>query len=563
MVNSKSKYSFKRRLYSLLSLGLSPENILIGILVLVFILFILYPISRVIITSFYQSGTFTLKHYKDLLQPSNLILIKNSLFVATLSSILATFFALCIALHTYFQTKKIADLIYRALMITMISPPFISALALIMLFGRRGLITHGLLGLSVNPYGWQGIVLLQTLSGISLASIILITALNNVDIRLILASRDLGATPFQTLVKAIIPTISPSIISVLFLQFTMNIADFTTPIIIGGRYRVLATEAYMRVYARGDLGGAAAMTVLLIPPAILAFYFYKNNISKKSTLSERSKVSIGNELNFKLPLVLRIFIGTITVIFFFFMCLKYANIFLSAVTVNTTSGLEFTLMHIHAFQKRNAVALYRTLRMAIISGLLASTLGILLSYYTHRRGLKWMKPIEFIASLPYIIPGIFFGLGYIIAFHTGPIVLTGTTIILILNCTFRHVSVGNKAANAAFENLDKKLELAASDLGASKLKMITTVIFPLLKTTFLLSFINTFTACMTTVGPLIFLVTPRNVVSSVLMFNDINNGRYGAGAVTGSILIIITVSVNLIAIKLLTKERNREHVTRN
>ena len=76
-------------------------------------------------------------------------------------------------------------------MLTMISPPFVSALALIMLFGRRGLITHGILGLSVNPYGWQGIVLLQVIGTLSFASIMLIGAFENVDVRQIMASRDL------------------------------------------------------------------------------------------------------------------------------------------------------------------------------------------------------------------------------------------------------------------------------------------------------------------------------------------------------------------------------------
>lgn len=169
--------------------------------------------------------------------------------------------------------------------------------------------------------------------------------------------------------------------------------------------------------------------------------------------------------------------------------------------------------------------------------------------------MKGFGILEFIGSIPYIIPGIFFGLAYIVAFHRGPISLTGTLAILILNCAFRHVSVGNKAANAAFENLDHKIEWASYDLGASKIRSLLTVTFPILRPTLLVSFINGFTACMTTVGPLLLLVSPRNLVTSVLMFNEINSGRYGQGAVMGSALILITFSVNLIAIRLLSTER--------
>ena len=543
-----------------LSFDVLIDRIMLFLVVGSLLLFILYPIFMVISTSVYRHGVFSLDNYRDLLSPGNLKLIKNSLFVSTLSSVLGTFLALCIALYTFLQKERIGALIYRLLMTTLISPPFVSALALIMLFGRRGLITYNLLGLSVNPYGWQGIVLLQTLGLISLAAIMLISALNAIDKRLLLASRDLGASALQTLHRVILPSIYPAILSVLFLLFTINMADFGTPIIIGGKFKVLATEAYMTIFSAADLGKAAAMSVLLIPPAIIAFYFYRKNLEKNNSLADGVKALGGEGLDFRLPLFIRIALGTITGLFFFLMLLKYGNIFLSAVTINVSGKLTFTWKHIEAFQFAYLPAVYRSLSMAVIAGILASVIGILLSYYTHRRQLPLMKPIEFIASLPYIIPGIFFGLGYIVGFNNHPLLLTGTTAILVLNCTFRHISVGNKAANAAFENLDRRLEMAARDLGASPVRILTTVIFPLLKSTFLLSFINTFTACMTTVGAIIFLVSPRNVVASVLMFKDITNGHYGLGAVVASVLIIVTVAVNLVAIKYLGREGGKPYV---
>ena len=103
----------------------------------------------------------------------------------------------------------------------------------------------------------------------------LIAAINEIDQRHILASRDLGATSFETLKNILIPGIFPTILAVLFLNFTMILSDFGTPIIIGGEFKILATETYMTIFCSGDLGEVAAMSVLLIPPAIVAFTFYK------------------------------------------------------------------------------------------------------------------------------------------------------------------------------------------------------------------------------------------------------------------------------------------------
>jgi iron(III) transport system permease protein len=509
----------------------------------------------VISTSFKSKGIFTFINYKTLLNKENIKLIKNSLFISTLSSTFGTFFALCIAIFTFLQKDRLKEIIYRGLMISMISPPFVSALALIMLFGRRGLITHTLLGLSVNPYGWQGIVLLQTIGGISLGAIMLISTLGSIDQRQILASRDLGATPFETLRNIILPAAFPGIMSVLFLQFTVNLADFGTPIIIGGRYKVLATETYMKIFSAAELGQASAMSVLLIPPAIIAFYFYRKNMSRVGNSSDGVKSVGGDSTGFELPFIIKFILAIVTGVFFILMILKYGNIFLSAVSINSSGKLMFTLKHLKKVTGGHMPSLYRSLIFSITAGIISSVLGILLSYYTHRRKVPFMKYMEFVSSLPYIIPGIFFGLGYVVAFNNKPLLLTGTTAIVILNSTFRHISVANKATNAAFTNIDLKIEDAARDLGASRFRILLNIIFPLLKPAFLTSFINTFTACMTTVGAIIFLVSPRNLVSSIVMFKDISNGQYGLGAVMASFLIIITISVNLVAIKLLSRKR--------
>lgn len=520
-------------------------------------LFILYPIIGLLLRSLTEEGTWSLYHYRDLLGGRNLELIRNSVFVATLSSVITTMLSFFVGLYAHFNSQRIRKLIYHGLMMTMISPPFISAIGLITLFGRRGLISYGIFGATLNPYGWHGIVLLQSISGISLSAMFIMVGLSQIDSRMILASRDLGANPWETIRKVILPSMMPTILSVLFLQFTINISDFITPIIVGGRFNVLATESYLRVYAQANLNGAAAMTVLLLPPALMAFYFYRRNLQRSNTLSERLKVLDMKALNFRLPPMVRWISAAITIIFFIIMVVQYGNIFLTAVSRNQSGNLVFTLDYLNFFQSRHFDALMRTIYMSVIAGLISTVLGLLLSYYHRRRKIPGMGVIEFIGSLPYIIPGIFFGLAYIVVFHSGPISMTATLTILILNCTFRYVSVGNKAANAAFENIDKKLEWASYDLGTSKLRTLFTVIFPLLRPTFLVSFINAFTASMTTVGPLMLLVSPRNLVISVLMFNEINSGRYGQGAVMGVAIIVITFMVNLITIYLMTREERK------
>ena len=535
------------------------DRCLLLAVVLSICIFVLYPIFSVFRMSLFDNGEFTLKYYHDILSRSNLILIRNSMWVTILSSSFTTLFSFIIALYVFISSPRKRYFMRSALMLTMISPPFVSALALIMLFGRRGLITYGILGLSVNPYGWQGIVILQTISGISFAALMLSGTLQNIDIRQIMASRDLGANPLQTLRNIVVPAAWPGILSVFFILFTMNLADFGTPIIIGGRYKVLATEAYLQMLSSSSLGKPAAISMLMIPPAIAAFYFYRKNISKAGNSSDGSKLSSSEDYVYELPGYIKNVLLAVVVIFFAIMILKYSNIFLSTVSNTATGKIRFTSKYIMDLPKGKIESFWRSIIYSATAGAIASFVGVLLSYYTHRRGLRGMKIVEFAASLPYIIPGTFFGLGYVAAFSSQPFLLRGTAWIIIFNFAFRQISVSNKSANAEFDTIDRKIELAARDLGASNLQVLFGIIIPMLRSTFLTCFITTFTASMTAVGAVVFLISPGTNVASVEMFQSIENGLYGVGSVQAVMIIAVTVTVNIIAMFLLDGKRGRKN----
>src|SRR5690625_6950459 len=66
------------------------------------------------------------------------------------------------------RTKSAISKVYRGLsLLPMVAPPFIFSLSLIILFGRRGVITeilNDLFGLQFSIYGFWGVVIAQVLS---------------------------------------------------------------------------------------------------------------------------------------------------------------------------------------------------------------------------------------------------------------------------------------------------------------------------------------------------------------------------------------------------------------
>jgi iron(III) transport system permease protein len=512
------------------------------------ILFCLYPILKIIGTSFFVEEKFSLKLYDNIFI-QNWGLLKNTIFTSVLSAGGSTLIAGTLAFYIIFSKSWRGKFLYYFLLMTMISPPFVFGLSCITLFGRRGLITYRLLGMSLNPYGWTGIVFLQMLGEISFAAFLMTESLRGLDNKLILASRSLGASSWETIKRIVFPFSLTGIWGVFFIIFTKNIADFGTPIIMGGRYSTLATEAYLTVIGKGEMAKASAMTTLLLIPALGAFFLYRKNLEKNSGMVSEGKGGGNFEFSLELPIILKLFLGTMALTFFIIMALQYGAICISGFYNYTTRGFEFTTEHLERFWLGKYETFVRSIVYSLIAATFSAAVGILLSYFTERRGILGMKGIEFCASLPYILPGTFFGLGYILAFNKAPLSLTGTAAIVVLNCVFRQVSIGSKAGNALFSRIDRNLEKAAQDLGASQGKIMTDIMLPLVKPAFTAAFVNGFTTTMTTTGSIIFLISPGASVATIEMFNTIRDGDYGLAAIIALAIIFVTFFVNIIAIR--------------
>lgn len=509
------------------------------------LIFILWPITEVLVKSFFPDNKFSFEMYRDIFT-NDRKLIYNSLFISTLSTIGTIVISTIIAIYATFSNRKIKNIISAILMMTMISPPFVSSLSYIILFGRRGLVTHRLLGLSFSPYGWQGIMMMQIAGNVSIAALLIIGIMSTIDRNLINASLDLGESPASTIKKVVLPLAKPGIVAASFLTFVKSIADFGTPIIIGGKFNVLATEAYLSVIGRGNFPRAAAISVLILIPSLFIFQIYRYHMDSSQLLSTSgAKIQNNDYYGFNMGKPLTIFVGLITFLFLSFLVIQYIVIFLSAISDFRTGKLIFTTEYIKSVRASLMPSFFRSIRYSFIAGILTSMIGLLLSYYVERRNLKIGKTIDFISTLPYIMPGPFFGIAYILAFNGHPLALTGTGIIVVLNCIFRQIPISTKAASASLKNISMELEYAARDLGSSNLKVIFGVVMPLLKPAFLVSFINTFTATMTTVGAIIFLITPSTRVATVEMFNVLRDGKYGLASVLACMLIFTTLIINV------------------
>lgn len=522
------------------------DKLLLFVLLGSICLFILYPIVCIIMRSFEDGDGFSLAAYREVWQRYGTSLW-NSLWTGCVTAVLCTVLSVATALTISTSRGIVKTLLMGVILITMVSPPFVSSLAYIQLYGRRGWITYRLLGLSWDPYNCWGIIFTQSISFVPMNALFLCGILEKIDTASLYSARDLGAKQGAILRDVVLPLIRPGILVTLLLCFIRSIADFGTPTIVGGRFATLASEIYIQLIGYSNLERASAMNVMLMIPAVGAFFLYRHLLQKSDALnSSRGKQG---SLDIKLSRCGAAGIGAavISTVFFIMMVLQYVCIFLLGFLKSKKGVYSFTLQHLEKLLRYDGTMMIRSVVYALIVALAGTLFAMFFAYYTDRRRVPLRRFFDCVATFPYMIPGTCFGIGYILAFNHEPMKLTGTAIIVILNMLFKQLPTTTKLCSAALTQIPRSLEWSARDLGGSKLTVLKDVILPGMRPAFLSCFAYNFSSGMTTAGAILFLINPGKKLAVFKLFDSVYKGEYAEASLIATVIIVIVLAVEGLA----------------
>lgn len=503
-------------------------------------IFIVLPLYEVLKQSFLSlDGNFSVEAYINAFtSSSNFQAIKNTLFLATVSGILATIVGFIFAYadgYINLKTKKLFNIIA---LLPMISPPFAISLSIIYLFGSRGLITYSLLGLrDFDIYGLPGLILVQTLSFFPLAYLLLNGVLKTIDPSMEEASQNLGGSRWDTFSKVTFPLTKPALANAFLLVFIKSIADFGNPTAIGGGYNTLAVQIYQQAIGNYNMAGAAALSIILLNISLLLFIISKYYLDKKSYITVTGKTAkervLISERHIKLPI--EIFCMGASVIIIMLYALIPIGSFVKLWGINYT----FTLDHyIYAFSIGKKAIIDTTVFSAIAAPI-TGILGMIIAYLIVRKRFLGRNFIDFTSVIGIAIPGTVIGIGYILAFNSQPFVLTGTAAIIVIAFISRTIPIGIKSGVNTLQQIDPSIEEAAQDLGAGSFKVFSTITLPMIKSAFLGGLIYSFIKSMTALSAVIFLISARYRLLTIVVLDQVEVGRFGTASAFSTILIII------------------------
>jgi iron(III) transport system permease protein len=474
-------------------------TIFIGLLLCFFMLF---PLAAILKLSFFKGGefglaNFTLANFQKYFTTSyTLNALWHSLYVSVATTIIVTIIVFFFAYAMTRTTIAAKPFFRNVIMMPLVAPSIVQALALIYLFGRNGLITAHLLKTDWNIYGATGIIISEVLYCLPHAFVILFTTLSAVDIRLDEAAESLGATPFKVFTRITLPSAKYGIFSAAALTFNLTITDFGNPVVIGADYNVLATEIYAF-----DLG--ATISIILLVPSLMAFML-NYYISRKtfSMISGAAKPVIPPSRPLK-KISYTMYCSLVT----FAIFLVFATVIIGSFVKIWPYDWTLTLDHYSFPSIAGYSAIWTSVWVSLIVGIAGSFLTLVAGYVMETRKPFFKQSIYLLSVMPAAIPGLVMGLGYILAFNKPYYLFYGTPWIIVINIVICNFTLGILSSISNLRNIDSSIEEASISLGGDTLRTFFRIIFPLSRVAFFQNFVYFFMRSMTTISAVIFLVS--------------------------------------------------------
>jgi len=510
-------------------------------------LFFLLPLVKVLGASILDSTAshFTLQNYTDMLSdPFYLEGLANSLMIAAAASALAVVvgvpFAFCLA-----RLPVGGEAVLLALAaLPLVLPSFVSAYALVLMLGRAGIVTHLLHAIGIpfrSIYGDGGIIAVYVLTLYPYVVMPTLAAFKAVDVSMEEAAQNLGAPPARMLRTVMLPLVLPSILAGALLVFIEALENFGVPFVLAEDRPILSVEAYKLFVGETSDNPASAgvLGMLLIVCTVIALLVQRAVLARRgyATSARRAAplIAVRRPLRWCAAACCWLLVGTALVPF-------------AAVIVISLMQFKGPVMY-PAFSLGNFAELFgesfrplrNTLLLASLAAAGALIIGIPIGYVVTRFRSRATAAIDVVATSPFAVAGTVLGIGLVLTYGGGYLILTGSATIMIIAYMVRKLPFSVRSAGAILHQIDPSLEEASVNLGVPPALTFARITLPLMLGGIVGAFVLTFVTVASELSATVVLYSGPWTTMTVVMFQALEGTSAGVAAAAATVLIVCTV----------------------
>tara|TARA_B110000003_G_scaffold59051_1_gene59171 strand:+ start:618 stop:2438 length:1821 start_codon:yes stop_codon:yes gene_type:complete len=563
---------------------LNPVNIALAVLLMVLAYLVLWPFFQLVLETLTWGegdrrlsrdavpGEFTWFHWlqataspiseKMLYSP-----LLNTLITGVISTILALSAGGVLAWCVVRSNMPGKAWLQPVLTLPYIIPSFAIALAWETVFrspkvgGQPGLY-ESILGVAPPEwlsYGTVPISITLAIHYFPFAYLLVAGALATIDSQMEESALISGAGKLTILRKITFPVVAPAFVAAFILTFGKTIGQFALPFLLGApvQFHTVATMVYANL-ALGLDSLAFVLAVILIVISLISIWLSNRFIKKKSSRFETigGKGFRSREVNlgqWRWPVFITVALFAFIVGILPLILLAIQSIML----IDGFYGLENLTWHFWTgtsnpdiafgepgvFHNNNIIgATWNTLKLASLSAVIASIIGLIIAYIVVRRPDNPLaNALDQIAFIPFLFPTIAFGAMYLTLFAepVGPIpALYGTFTLLVLISVVSRLPYSVKTGVTAVTQIGKELEEAAEVAGASWGMRFRRIVMPLASSGLTSGMMVSFVGVMRELSLIILLITPS---TRVLMTAGFGYAEEGLTQLSNALVLIVAV----------------------
>ena len=438
-----------------------------------------------------------------------------------------------------------------SLLIPVMSPPYLLALAYVLMFQPKGMLT--VWGIDLPEwvregfFSFWGVVLVMALMSIGSVALLVEAALLGISTRMEDAARCLGCPTWRIFSRITLPLLLPALVNAGILVFIDAISNFGIAAILSPRAHVALLPQviyeWLTSWPPNLAMGAAASTIMAVTAMSLV------GLSRKL-------LALHTVNNGRLPLQRLMALGRgatvcawifFALIFLFSSLLPTGAVFFMSLVKRWEGGHpqfawdNYLLICRHG--SRGAEALSTSLLLSIGAATICVFIGAVVAYSLARYRGRLMVLLDQLSVLPRIVPNIVVAVAIILAWNVPwiPLPIYGTVNVLLLAYVALYQSTALRFGDAAMQQITPRLEQAAACLGLPHWRILWGIVFPMLGPSLLIAWITILIRCLRDWVASIMLLPPGVQTVGSFIFTQFEQGDFGqAMAMTVCTVVLST-----------------------
>ena len=476
-------------------------------------------------------------------EPRYMKALLNTIVLGLVVTVLATAIGVPLAYLTarydYFGKGFVAVLP----LITLVIPEVIAAQTWLMILGNNGFITRALQDAGFDPpsfYGWPGLILVMTFTYYVYVYIGTLAAIRGFDVQLEEAAQSLGTSLVTSRLKVMLPVVLPAVLASAVLVFTLVAGNFATSMILGHHVELLSVLTYQASVS--ETGGNPVMQSTLASTSIalvMAALFVQRFIVSRGRYEivqgrPAAMVPLQGGRGGVLALLA---MGCVAL-----SMLPLVTLVVGAFTKARGPVMrwgEFSLDHLERALLRDPDPVINTIVYSGVATLIGLAFGTLVSYLIVKKRNLFTPWLDYLSSLPLALSGTVIGIGLLMTFGKGFIVLSGTASIIVLAYIIRRLSFGVRNASSTLYNIPDSIEEASISLGVPPVQSFLRVVLPLMVPAVAAAAVLTWTTTVAELSASVIVYSPGRETMPIQVFRLIDSGLMAQASAYGLLLLAV------------------------